>query len=267
MSIRRAGIRHVRAPDVHGACGPIWPPTNLPGCVAWYDMLETYTESGGTVTAIRNMVTGSDAMSEATNPPALNLTGINGLPCMVPDGTNDRLISTEAPVFQVFNNLVSPLTMIAVCSLTSLAGARVLFGAGNSGVASSSSHTMQTTISLGGVLRQNRIGDNGVSTTLNRTEGIPLGVPFVWSAGTNGNDGFHTVNLEPTTTSIATGTAFARAGLVTANRTALFCRPDSAPDTFGNMPAGCFLLYSRRLPDSELLGVVAALMGRWLIPT
>jgi len=264
--MRRFGNTAPRKPTV-GLPGPIWPPTRLPGCVAWYDMLETYTDGGGTVTAIRNMVTGSDDMAEATNPPALSLTGLNGRPCMAPDGTNDRLISSEASVFQPFNSTVAPLTMIAVCSLTSLAGARTLFGAGNSGVASSSTHIMQTTISLGGVLRQNRIGDGGASTTLNRTEGIPLGVPFVWSAGTDGNDGFHTVNLERTRTSIATGTAFARAGLVAADRTAFFCRPDSAPDTFGNMMTGCFLLFARRLPDSELLGIVAALMGRWRIPT
>lgn len=262
MSIRRAGLRHQRAPDVHGCPGPIWPPTRLPGCVAWYDMLETYTESGGNVTAIRNMVTGSDDMAEATNPPALDLTGINGRPCMVPDGTNDIMLSTEASVVAAFAGVEMPVTVTAVY-LNNGGVSRILFGAGNSGVSGARTYVFRHT-SLARALTVHRIDDAGRTAQpgVNATGRSPTVVSAVVSARYWDlvQDGKLSSRAGPEGILVPTGQ-------LTANRVGLFCRPDSGPDGFWPNPTGCLIIHAGTLDIASVRGLQAALMGRWGLST
>lgn len=243
--------------------GPIWPPTNIAGCVGWYDMLDgVYTESAGSVTAVRNMVTGSDDMVEATNPPALGTgaTGINGLPCLAPDGSNDRLISTEASVVAPFIGVDVALTITLVYQPTLIdSGARALFAAGNSGVATSRTMFYRRSSGLHAWLT---ISDTGEQT----------------GGGTIDNLMFQT---RPVVVSLVTGPPAANfqvvngarvpprfggvtsVGQITPDRVAISCRPDSTPDLFDNSRIGAVIVHDKALAVDAVRGLHAALMGRW----
>jgi hypothetical protein len=266
VTIRRPSIRHVRTPSVAGLPGPVWPPTKLPGCVAWYDMLQTYTDGGGTVTAIRNMVTGSDAMAEATNPPALDLTGINGRPCMAPDGSNDLLISTEAAVLAAFNGAQLPVTLTAVLQpIDPAVASMVVFSAANSGVAN---RTWMFFRNVNNIYQVQIIDDAGVSgpargpavavPLLPRVVSLVVGDTYVHGMANNGpyvdNRGGQGNTLLP-------------AGAITVDRVGLFARVDSAPDGFSSIKLGCLIIHSVALARASLRGLHSALMGRWGIST
>lgn len=262
MSIRRAGIRHVRAPDVRGSPGPCWPPTNLPGCVAWYDMLETYTESGGTVTAIRNMVTGSDAMAEATNPPALS--AINGRKCIIGDATDDLLSTTEAPVVAAFNGPVRSFTVSLVLQATSPPSAATnlvtVFGAASSAVQNIRAVAVQR-LSVSG-WRLAGASDGGFT---HASQALPPSMdpqvvtfvcaPYGWEAY---------LNRARIDSGAWVGTGFD--GQITATRVAFLCRRDATADRFSPDKAGCALVFDRPLSQGSVLGLHETLLGRWGIP-
>lgn len=266
--MRRFALPNARGTPLAGPPSPIWPPTKLPGCVGWYDMLETYTETTGTVTAIRNMVTGSDAMSEATNPPALDLTGINGLPCMLPDGTNDRLISNEAPLVSVFSGSAKAFSIIVLVRTTSVAPAPTMayLCAANSGAATNGSvggFRIPATNVPPGCIRLSRTDDNGVGATHNSQAMIPIGV-HVFGFICYGDVGFTAVDLQPT---LPNALRAMGVGPMSPNQVGLFCRPDSAADSFSNERMGAALVYDHGLTLQEYRAIAAGLMGRWRVRT
>lgn len=282
--LRRPGIRHARAAPQTSGYTPIWPPTKLPCCVAWWDMLETYTESGGTVTAIRNMVSGSDDMAEATNPPALELTGLSGLPTMKADGSNDRLISTEAAVVAAVSGTEPRYALFTVIAPTAPTGKvnAVYFGAGNSGeISNNTAYHGRFGFAAAeddnwGLERRVSASDTNSWLSGAVTSYAPQVVSYV---------GFGIarmrVNLQPamggTTRGGASGAGSgfgiqATTGALAPDRVAFFCRPDSNPDSFCRDRISAALLFDlnqmgRTLTLAEELGIIAGLMGRWRIPT
>ncbi len=263
--MRRPGLTTVRAAPNPGGYSPIWPPTRLPGCVAWYDMLETYTTPGATVTAIRNMVTGADDMAEATNPPALELVGLNGLPCMKGDGTNDQLISTEASAVSAFVGLAPAHTLFLVCEFVlPVATTRALVSAAAS--AGNGNHDYVTIAPGGPVgprLREQRTGDNGQAGNVTTSTAVDfVSVPQVVSFASDGSGSAVYSNLAQVATSMS---SIALKPTATPDRLGIFCRPAGTPSLFSAHRIGAVLLYRRNLPPSEVRGVISALMARWRI--
>jgi hypothetical protein len=264
--MRRAGLTQPRLPQQTAGYTPVWPPTKLPGCVAWYDMQETYTESTGTVTAIRNMVTGSDLMAEATNPPALSLTDINGLPCMVPDGSNDRLVSTEAALVSVFSGSAKAWSIIVVVRTTSEApaGTMAYFCAANSAAATNGSaggFRIPATNVPPGCIRLTRTDDNGINGSHNSVAKVPVGV-HVFGFICLGAVGFTAIDLQPTPPNLLRPMGV---GPVSPDRVGLFHRPDSAADSFLNEPMGAAIVFNHGLSLHAYRSLAAGLMGRWRI--
>lgn len=258
--MRRANLPNARNGPVYGTPGPIWPPTRIAGCVAWYDMLETYTESGGNVTAIRNMVSGSDDMAEATNPPALDLAGLNGRPCMVPNGTSSLLISTEAAVVAPFIGTQTEFTITTVFRIRThvIGPGTTLFGAASSAVATNRSFVFgRETASTQFVVR--RRADNGANTA----GFIPTGVvsyPRVVTAIIRSNTFAFVVNGRSLTPNVAD---LSPTGALTPDRVGFFCRPSSTPSLFEDSPTGAAIIHAGALDIGSVRGLHTALMGRW----
>lgn len=258
--IRRRGIRHVRAPDAGGACGPLWPPTRIPGCVGWFDMLETFTEDAGTVTSIRNMVSGSDDMAEGTNPPALSL--INGRPAMLGDGTNDILISTEAAVVAAANQAERSFTLTIVYqpAATVVAGTQQLCAWGNSGTANT--RTAGFVHNAAGQIQLSCLSDGGFVHAAVGVERIATDLrPKVVTAVCSPQFCMQYANRTMLQPGAWFGTGFN--GQLTPDRFALLARPDSAPDRFSAERLGCIIIHDHPLAPAEVIGLHTALMGKW----
>ena len=257
--MRRAGLTTVRATPNPGGYTPIWPPTKLPGCVAWLDMQETFTEVGGVVQHILNMASGVDWI-ELVNSPTYTVTGINGIPCMAGNQTAMRIVSSESAVVNTFLGATPRFTLFLVVSpITAPPTAAPLcyFGVGNSLV--SSSNTMRF-MRAGGALsvRAERIDDNGLSTSLvSRVPEIsrPLVVCYrSWGTTTD-------LIIDNELRSGPLGI-----GITTPDQAALLCRPDSVPDSFCSDMLGAALVFDTALPIDAIRGLTAALGGRWGIP-
>jgi hypothetical protein len=258
--VRRPGLIHPRTPSNPAGYSSIWPPTRLPGCVAWLDCQETLTQAG-TVTSIRNMASGVD-WEEATNPPTYDATGINGRPCMIGNGSSMKIISNEAAVCAIVNGDDPRFTVVYVVDPNNATTPRDV-GFGNSGTANNS------TIFCGGnslgrfvIEKQDDAGGFGARASFLARQAKPQVAAFVvrdfaltevydassaWLSPRFTRAGFSTVNV----------------GAITTNRAALFCRPDSFPDGFSASKLGCVLMFNRDLSRGELQGLGAALMGRW----
>ncbi len=258
--MRRPGLTTIRAAPNPGGYSPIWPPTRLPGCVAWLDCQETLTQAG-TVTSITNMVSGT-AWTEAVAPPTYEAAGINGRPCMVGNGSTMKIISNEAAVWGAFLGESPPRTALFVCSVTlPVANTSALMAVGNSGVASNGTSNYQA-FAQGGYWRIPSLSDAAVAGNAVRNDSAIRAGGQVVRFANNRELAWNAINLEPRYSmsgSLAAGT-------VTPNQVALLCRPDSIPDGFFASRLGCAILFNRLLTLSEELGVAAALMHRWGIP-
>lgn len=260
--IRRAGVRHIRAPEVRGLPGPIWPPTKLPGCVGWLDMLETYTESGGTVTAIRNMVSGSDAMSEATNPPALS--SINGRSAIKGDGSNDRLFSTEAALVAALSGAEKSATVIMVYQSGAQSTAfRACWSWGNSTVETSRVATLFLAPNMPCQFTAQRRDDAALQPNRFRPGQERAQLPSVVTVAFDVGRVEIECNLRDPYARRDVSPGWFSSGQLTPNRVGIFCRADLTPDLFDDGRMGAMVVYDRYVPIIEREGVVAAMMGLW----
>ena len=265
--MRRAGLPGVRAAPNPGGYTPIWPPTRIPGCVAWLDCQETLTQAG-TVTSIRNMASGVD-WTEASNPPTYDAAGINGKPCMIGNATNMLIMSTETAVVNAFVGVNREFTILAVIQPTAVTVAQPysIFGAGKT-VAETAGSLFFTRSAPNGRLRAVANDDANlalswpaageVSTVLQ----LPQIAVMRTVAGRvnvfNSHAGVSPVG------SIADGPF--SAGQFTPDRVGLLCHPDATPDSLSGDKLGCLICYSRAITIQQTLGVMAALRGRWGLP-
>jgi hypothetical protein len=215
-------------------------------------MQETNSGDG---TSVTNMVSAVE-WSEATNPPAYEAEGLNGLPCLVGNGTDARIISTEAEVLAAFSGSHMPFTVIMVVEPTVAVANESILGVASSGSTSSSFRFGKRTLSPGRWCMEKR--GNAPAATLEGLRGVvlqPVVVSF-WTNGESGSIGLNLADEQPRD-------RFVETAIPAPNRCALFCRPQSSLTEFSTSKAGCWLVFSRELPRSERLGIVAALMGRW----
>lgn len=247
--------------SLSGLPGPIWPPERIAGCVAHYNMLDgVYTDGGGTVTAFRNMITGSDDMAEATNPPTLDLTGINGRPCFTGDGTSMQLISTEATVVAPFIGNMRARTALFVIGGQPDSTIRAIFAAANSGVSAARS-VVYRHLTNGGVPTVSETITPDAAVTSNASFRTPQTSPRVVAI----------INQGPSVIILMNGaraeqqspSLLVSPGQVTPNRVGFLCRPDSAPDQFHSISIGAGIIYDHALTVPECVGLSFALMGRW----
>lgn len=262
-----AGRPAMTAGAVRGAVPvpPIWPPTKVPGCVLWLDMLDTatYTVSAGTVTSITNQVSGV-AWAEGVNPPTYDATIINGHPAMTGDGAAKNIISTEAAVLNAFaDSINAQLSVILVAALTTTPnGTQCLFGWGSS--LSGNAFNRHVVTTLGSPRRINlQRGDTAVSAN-NRSivSGSRRSGPCVIAAITN----------DVTTQIYHNGVQDARIPVtsflqdaVTPDRMFLLANMDSSPDSFADATQGLGLVLAFRgaLSDHHLAGLHSAIRQRW----
>jgi len=255
MFSRRTPRHNRRFRDVARAF--FWPPTQVSGCVAWVDCQETLTQAG-TVTSIRNMVSGVD-WTEATNPPTYAATGLNGRPCMIGNGSSMRIMSTEAAVVAACSGSDKAVTVFLVTEEPTPDAINVLFAAASSTVNTNSTLSFFTTTAGLGRWSVQRIDDAAGTVSAPRGVDIAAGPQIVsWV-------------IPGTTASIYVGdeeqadpnAAAFDVGATTPTRVALLCRPDLTPDLFADAKIGALLLYSRALSDLERIGVVNGLRARW----
>jgi hypothetical protein len=237
-------------------------PQSIASLKLWIDMKETayYTVTGGspdTVTAIRNLASGVNWNTAATNFPEYLATGFNGYPCLGGSHSPARgIISTEAAVFDMFDGTDPAFSVIY--AVHPVAGVAAHLGAGNSGVASN-----QT-------LRVGCIGGAG-----NRLGMVK--VDDVAATASNGSAVTTFAEVPQLVTYVCTGTSSTQyvdtgtltdpfdVGATTLNRTALLCRPDSVPDQFGatGTKLPCMLAFGDDLTDAERVKVEAFVATRY----
>lgn len=243
--MNRRGIGSAQGPA--GAPVDAQDPSTWPGVVFWVDPSQSAgrtVDGGGIVTAIREKITGA-TLTAATNGPALLAAGINGLDCFNPDGVTQRIIFTHTEllaaltpggnytIYWVGHNVYEDTT-------------RAVIGVGSSAHASArASYWGQSSSGTGRELNHSTVNDvpDAATSTLGcwRNEMAGDAKLVCWSgtattvtARINGNWGADTLD------------AAHAPGTVTPNRCALFCRPDSSPDTFGKGPYGEFIVCNQK---------------------
>lgn len=204
-------------------------PLSEGGGVAWFDMLDptAYTEATGVVTALRNKVS-SVSWAAASSCP-FEAAGLNGHPCLHPVDITDYFLSTEAAVVGALDcpTTGKPYTIYIVEIPDTATGGGVVVGAGNSGVASGSTRTWGRRVGVSQyeyvqtaphpVLTVRSTG--AVSTGLNVMAWHGPGVGVKASLNNAADD--------PNNTTLDSGYVPGTGP----NRVALFCRPDSSPDS------------------------------------
>lgn len=244
----------------YSAAAPVYSPLDEGNGVAWFDLQDTgaYTTSGGDVATVTNKVS-TTVWSEASNRPAFNATRINGLPGLDFDAANsEKIISTEAAVFGALQD--SPAyTMAYVGQFDVADSSHTLFGAGNSGF--SANRTKRWGTNTGGT------GQWAASTTDNAGAGVN-GLSAASTSNTNAHIFLWHASGSAITLQVDNGTADPSGathsvGTLTLNRCALGCRPDSAPDSFGDGGLGELLLYSVELDSSARGRIYTYLSDRW----
>jgi hypothetical protein len=144
------------------------PELSISGAKAAFNMTapDTYTvdtaPTPDAVTAITNRVSGT-SWSEATNPPEYQAAGFNGHPCMKFDGSNDRIISTESAVVNLFAGTDTAWTLIAGAMPVTVDAGMAMFGAGNSGTATNDSYRIGQSTTGSGRWFMSKIDPGGVN--------------------------------------------------------------------------------------------------------
>lgn len=126
-----------------GASGKVYPsgsapvvstPITILGAASvqqWCSMDRGVTQSGGVVSAWADQTTNANDYTEAANKPAYNASGLNGLPTMTFDGTNDKLTCAG------FNPAAPGTTPVWIRAIVKLVGwtvSRTIIGAGTAGI-------------------------------------------------------------------------------------------------------------------------------------
>jgi hypothetical protein len=264
----RRGFRLSRGRVPDRTVVPIWPPTQVTGCVAWFDMQDaaSYTITAGspqTITSLTNKVSSVAWNTAATNFPEYEAAGINSLPSLRGGVATPRgLISTEAAVVAVVAGTDLPHTIIMVTKPTAVTstGYRQTLAWGNSGVATNRALYVGRQGATGR-WRHEMIDDAALNRAATRSVDVTATAQVV-TFRTTGIASSIFVNSEATPDPNA---GSFNGGVITPNRAALFCVPDSVPDTFSDDRVGELLIYNRELTNYERANVEASLATKWAL--
>lgn len=235
-------------------------PLNLAsGCVAWFDMLDSssFTNASGAVSAIVNKASGvSWTEALASQRPTYNATGLNGKPCMDFDGVNDRIISTEAAVWQALN-VGNAYTLFYVAAFDTLARDDSVIATGNSATNLGIRVWGQNTTGAGRWAAITLTDAGGVVTTVSAASSQLGAHVHCWHASAT------QVSLQLDGGAADPNNAAHAPGATTSDRVALGCRPRSAPTLFLDGKLGSLLLYNSRLSAGEITSISSYLAARW----
>jgi hypothetical protein len=221
----------------------------------------SYTVSGGTsVTTFNNKVSGV-AMPAASSCP-YEATGLNGKPVLHPTTIAHYFLTTEAAAVGPLDcpNASKPYTIYVLEKADTATGGGVLVGVGNSGVASASTRTWGRRVGVSQyeyaqtapatVLTVRSTGAVSTNMVVSCWHSPGVGVKHSLS---NAADDPNNATLDP---SYVPGTG--------PNRLALFCRPDSTPDTPNTgSQVGEVLLFSTEHDAAARTRVCNYLLARW----
>lgn len=210
--------------------GGSYTPADEGGAVANIDLLTPggYVESGGLVTEVINLISSTSWPAASSCP--FESAGVNGHPCLHPLDITDYFLSSEAAVVSVIDcpTTAKPYTLFYVDLPDSDTSGGVIFGAGRVGVASASTRTWGRRVgvsqyeyaSTSPATTVGQVRSTGaVSTSLNICAWHSPGVGQKMSLNNAADDPGNTTS-DP---AYIPGTG--------PQRVALFCRPDSTPDT------------------------------------
>ncbi len=231
----------------------IWPPTRVSGLVGWWDMQQTFTQSGGLVSSIRNMASGVD-WTEVTNKPAYSATGFGGRPCMVGDGATTRIMSSEAAVVSAFSGAAKSLTFIVACQPTATQSSALIGAADSALVANSSWKVGLTSNVLAFAKRGTATTTAPGATTLTNNASVVL------AFRTNGTTADMLIGGG---TVEAQAAAFVDSGTPVPNRVSLLCYPVLTPSSFFNGKWGAGTLYNVAVSNADLIGLVNGMRSQW----
>lgn len=241
-----------------------WQPhLSISGCKLAFDMMRTGSYTVDTaptpdaVTALTNQVS-STSWSEATNPPEYQERGLNGKPCMRFDGINDRIMSTEAAVVNVFAGTDTPLTAIIVAEPILLLTIAALIGAGNSGTATNDTYRIGQSNAGTGRWSMNKTDPGGTSASSagNSTNLVSEPQVGVWNyTGT-------AISIYRGLTAHVSGAALDVAAM-TCNRVAIGIRPDSTPDSPYDGRMSALWLFNSSLSASDQKRVTTRAMSQY----
>lgn len=230
------------------------------GLVGWFDVSDasSLTIVSTTVTAIKNKV--SNVSWAAISACPYETTGLNGHPCLHPTGLTHYFKSTESAVVSVFDcpTTAKPYTLIYVVKPDSATTGTALFGVGNSGVSSASTRTWgrRTGVSQYEYLQTapatatNSRSAGAVSTAMQICAWHSPGVGQKMKLNNAADD--PSGSVDP---SYTPGTG--------PNQAALFCRPDSVPDSSAADQFAELGIYNRELSATELTKAYDMLLAKW----
>lgn len=256
--MKRTGIGQPRLPERY-QLPQIWPPTVLPNCRGWFDMLEpgSFGTVSGTVNSITNKVSGTALATAATAFPLFEKDGLNGRPCMRGDGARG-IMGTEAALIAPFAGTDPPFTLFYVYenfAPTTLVTAVAL---GQAGAGSTGSYLFGTHSFGDGRYLAFRQDDADASN--NEISGeFATADPQVVTWVCRGPEVIRRTNGRIYTVGLGSFDV----GAITPDRFGLFVRPDADPDLFLVGRIGCVIVYSGALSDYAAGGIENALMRRW----
>lgn len=248
-------------PETAGA-GPGYVPTDEGSAVAWFDPQDasSLTIVGATVTAIKNKI--SNVSWAAASSVPYEATGLNGKACLHPTSISHYFLSTESAVVNALDcpTTAKPYTIVYVEKPASATVGGVVVGAGNSGVASASTRTWGRRLTISQYEYQqtapatatNVRSTGAVSTALSICAWHSPGVGQKMKLNNGADDPGNTT----VTPAYTPGTGI--------NRVALFCRPDSIPDSsIGDSQVGDIWIFNTELDAAALTRVYNYLLAKW----
>lgn len=236
------------------------PNESISGLVAWFDMQDasSYTNTGGFVSAITNKAS-AVSWTEATFRPAVSATGLNGLPCMDLDGTNDRIISTEAAVVAAMANQLD-YYLAMVVQADDLDAIEAILGTGNSAQASAGCKRWGTNTTGNGKWTVIGTNDTPAAITIDST-GDTVTTPVLLEFYSETQATSIRVNGAAAAPS---GTASAY-GTLTPDRVSIGCRPVATPASFFDGRVGEILFYGGAVSEPNKALARAHLITKWTI--
>ena len=239
-----------------------WEPRlSVAGCVGEIDMTDknSYTVTGGnTVTSASNKVSGT-AFTEATNPPTYEDNGLNGLPCMLGDGVIQRIVSTEAAIYDAFDGSDPVWSVFYVVQPIDIDDTACIFGIHNS-AASNGGYVFGTSNSNNG--RHLAFKEDSIPTSKTALGDVDIvaGAQIVaWTCTGTLVSGYLNGTLHSSPTDFDVGS-------VTLDSSALFARMDLSPDVFFHGRLSSLYAYSATVSAADVVRIssrLAAKHGIW----
>ncbi len=235
--------------------GVTYSPVSEGNLVGWFSLVNSsdYAQSGGFVDSVTDLVSGT-VVSEATNKPAYQATGLNSLPACDHDGTNDRFIGTIPAIVNALQDS-NAWTIYVVGQSDTPDSTNVWFGWGNSAQATASSGGVgYSTTSTGKYATYQRYASDATNNdeSAGASDTNPHVIAYVHTTTT--------VSIQVDNGAADPAAASAVYTTTTPNRFAIGCNPRSTPTQFVNGRWREILIFAAA-HDAAAVGRVSNYLG------